>query len=152
MSVSGSQRNIRAGSRIHRSDYCPFDPNFLAHGHVVGTDPGLACFLFAAIYADYCLGESALGVASGACDFGDRTSPCHETHRHSCISDAADFFAVLGMTLPTKGDKSVAWKKSAAQKSLSTNRIALLSSEVERNVAVPGSAVRVEDGHPVSAP
>lgn len=33
------------------------------------------------------------------------------------------------------------WKKSAAQKSLSTNRIALLSSEVERNVAVPGSAV-----------
>jgi tetratricopeptide (TPR) repeat protein len=30
-----------------------FDPNFLAHGAVVGTDTGLACFLFASIYAFY---------------------------------------------------------------------------------------------------
>jgi 4-amino-4-deoxy-L-arabinose transferase-like glycosyltransferase len=30
-----------------------FDPNFLAHGAVVGTDTGLSCFLFASIYAFY---------------------------------------------------------------------------------------------------
>jgi hypothetical protein len=30
-----------------------FDPNLLAHGAVVGTDAGLSCFLFAAIYAFY---------------------------------------------------------------------------------------------------
>jgi tetratricopeptide (TPR) repeat protein len=30
-----------------------FDPNVLAHGAVVGTDMGLSCFLFAAIYAFY---------------------------------------------------------------------------------------------------
>jgi 4-amino-4-deoxy-L-arabinose transferase-like glycosyltransferase len=30
-----------------------FDPNFLAHGAVVGTDAGLSCFLFASIYAFY---------------------------------------------------------------------------------------------------
>jgi 4-amino-4-deoxy-L-arabinose transferase-like glycosyltransferase len=30
-----------------------FDPNFLAHGAVVGTDMGLSCFLFASIYAFY---------------------------------------------------------------------------------------------------
>jgi len=30
-----------------------FDPNFLAHGAVVGTDTGLACFPFASIYAFY---------------------------------------------------------------------------------------------------
>ena len=30
-----------------------FDPNFLAHGAVVGTDIGLSCFLFASIYAFY---------------------------------------------------------------------------------------------------
>ena len=28
-----------------------FDPNLLAHGAVVGTDIGLSCFMFAAIYA-----------------------------------------------------------------------------------------------------
>jgi hypothetical protein len=27
-----------------------FDPNFLAHGAVVGTDTGLSCFLFVSIY------------------------------------------------------------------------------------------------------
>jgi hypothetical protein len=31
----------------------PFEPNFLAHGAVVGTDTGLSCFLFASIYAFY---------------------------------------------------------------------------------------------------
>ena len=30
-----------------------FDPNFLSHGAVVGTDMGLSCFLFASIYAFY---------------------------------------------------------------------------------------------------
>jgi hypothetical protein len=30
-----------------------FDPNFLAHGAVVRTDTGLACFLFASLYALY---------------------------------------------------------------------------------------------------
>jgi 4-amino-4-deoxy-L-arabinose transferase-like glycosyltransferase len=30
-----------------------FDPNLLAHGAVVGTDMGLSCFMFAAIYAFY---------------------------------------------------------------------------------------------------
>jgi dolichyl-phosphate-mannose--protein O-mannosyl transferase len=30
-----------------------FDPNVLAHGAVVGTDMGLTCFMFAAIYAFY---------------------------------------------------------------------------------------------------
>jgi hypothetical protein len=30
-----------------------FDPNLLAHGAVVGTDIGLSCFMFAAIYAFY---------------------------------------------------------------------------------------------------
>lgn len=30
-----------------------FDPNVLAHGAVVGTDMGLSCFMFAAIYAFY---------------------------------------------------------------------------------------------------
>jgi hypothetical protein len=30
-----------------------FDPNFLAHGAVVGTDTGLSCFRFASIYAFY---------------------------------------------------------------------------------------------------
>jgi 4-amino-4-deoxy-L-arabinose transferase-like glycosyltransferase len=30
-----------------------FDPNFLAHGAVVGTDAGLSCFLFASVYAFY---------------------------------------------------------------------------------------------------
>jgi dolichyl-phosphate-mannose--protein O-mannosyl transferase len=30
-----------------------FDPNLLAHGAVVGTDAGLSCFMFAAIYAFY---------------------------------------------------------------------------------------------------
>ncbi len=30
-----------------------FDPNFLAHGAVVGTDAGLSCFLFASTYAFY---------------------------------------------------------------------------------------------------
>ncbi len=30
-----------------------FDPNLLAHGAVVGTDTGLSCFLFAAVYAFY---------------------------------------------------------------------------------------------------
>ncbi|HEY1265600.1 MAG TPA: glycosyltransferase family 39 protein, partial [Terriglobales bacterium] len=30
-----------------------FDPNLLAHGAVVGTDMGLSCFMFGAIYAFY---------------------------------------------------------------------------------------------------
>jgi hypothetical protein len=30
-----------------------FDPNILAHGAVLGTDMGLSCFMFAAIYAFY---------------------------------------------------------------------------------------------------
>jgi hypothetical protein len=30
-----------------------FDPNLLAHGAVVGTDAGLSCFMFAAVYAFY---------------------------------------------------------------------------------------------------
>jgi hypothetical protein len=30
-----------------------FDPNLLAHGAVVGTDMGLSCFMFAAVYAFY---------------------------------------------------------------------------------------------------
>jgi 4-amino-4-deoxy-L-arabinose transferase-like glycosyltransferase len=49
-----------------------FDPNVLAHGAVVGTDMGLTCFMFAAIYAFYryvrlpSLGRLTLvGVATG---------------------------------------------------------------------------------------
>jgi len=34
-----------------------FDPNQLAHGAFVTTDPGLACFLFAAVYAFYRFGK-----------------------------------------------------------------------------------------------
>ncbi len=30
-----------------------FDPNLLAHGALVGTDAGLSCFMFAAVYAFY---------------------------------------------------------------------------------------------------
>jgi hypothetical protein len=30
-----------------------FDPNFIAHGAVVGTDMGLSCFMFASVYAFY---------------------------------------------------------------------------------------------------
>ena len=49
-----------------------FDPNLLAHGAVVGTDAGLSCFLFAAIYAFYRHAKSptfwrlaVVGVATG---------------------------------------------------------------------------------------
>jgi 4-amino-4-deoxy-L-arabinose transferase-like glycosyltransferase len=30
-----------------------FDPNYIAHGAVVGTDMGLSCFMFASVYAFY---------------------------------------------------------------------------------------------------
>jgi 4-amino-4-deoxy-L-arabinose transferase-like glycosyltransferase len=49
-----------------------FDPNLVAHGAVVGTDVGLSCFMFAAIYAFYRYVRSpsagrlvVVGVATG---------------------------------------------------------------------------------------
>lgn len=49
-----------------------FDPNILAHGAVVGTDVGLSCFMFGAVYAFYRFVRSpsalrlvVVGVATG---------------------------------------------------------------------------------------
>jgi len=48
-----------------------FDPNVLAHGTLVSTDLGSACFLFAAVYAFYRYGKAPnaarLGIAGLAC-------------------------------------------------------------------------------------
>lgn len=49
-----------------------FDPNLLAHGAIVGTDVGLACFMFASVYAFYRYAKApstwrllAVGLAAG---------------------------------------------------------------------------------------
>jgi len=68
------------------------DPNVLAHGAVVGTDMGLTCFMFAAIYAFYRYVRVPsmkrlilVGVATGPGFRG-------QTHGHSARSDAANAF------------------------------------------------------------
>ena len=51
--VSGGAGDVRSGAGFLALTLLVFDPNVLAHGAVVGTDMGLTCFMFAAIYAFY---------------------------------------------------------------------------------------------------